>query len=169
MHLSIPDIVKATKKLSILPEWSEGDYYSEFRVPVEIGGVTYEGLDFRGKAGGSNPNQQVMFQLDYKPIGFTVGPLCRFDWRPQYPHVNIMKGPPDLKGRRFGFYETHFHDFELNWLVKEKRMRRDNLPIARPVEKDPETFEELTIVVERLFNIEGITDIPRPLWQPKLL
>lgn len=169
MTLSIPEIMNSIKQLSVSPEWGVRDNYSEFLVPLEIEGVTFQGLELRAKAYGSDPNKEVTFQIEYHPVGVKIGALSRFDWRPKSRHINKGVGPIELHYRKFELYETHFHDFDLNWLGHENRMRSGNLPVARPIDEDPNSFEELTILVENLFKVDGLKDISRPLWQLKLL
>jgi hypothetical protein len=60
---------------------------------------------------------------------------------------------------------SHIHPFELNWLPELGRMRAGNLMIARPLNPDPASYEELLAIVGKEFRISGLDRIERPSWR----
>jgi hypothetical protein len=103
----------------------------------------------------------VRFMLHYRPSNKAPMPLGRIDWRPLQPHTNPAGGPYSLTR----ISASHFHTFQLNWLEREGRMRTGNLPRAQPLNRDPETFEELLAFVGKEFRINNLKMIERPPWR----
>jgi hypothetical protein len=100
-----------------------------------------------------------MFQVEYQPGGpRSSQQLERLEWRAR--HTNPNYGPVDLRLRDFEC--THIHSFELNYLAKEKRMRSGNLELARPVEPEPENFEDFLALAEKLLRIKGLAELRLP-------
>ncbi len=78
-------------------------------------------------------------------------------------HTNKAIGPPELQMLRIS--ETHIHEFEHNWLPDEGRMRVGNLPVARPIRPDLQSFEEFLVFIGEAFRISGMQKVERPGWQ----
>jgi hypothetical protein len=83
MAHDLKELSNATKRLTIIPGWAEID--SEFLqivAPIEIEGVTIEGLQFRACARKRLPDEMITCQVEYHPNGEAGGPLARLEWRP---------------------------------------------------------------------------------------
>lgn len=86
--------------------------------------------------------------------------LARVDCHPRSPHTN-------QHWRKFGCPATidgsHVHRFEEN-----ARVGRDafhpvgNLPVAYPVEEEPQSFRDFVRLVGVVFAIAGLDDLPPP-------
>jgi hypothetical protein len=133
MELSLTEIVSAEKAFPGAPQWiPREDKWIEIVSPLDIAGVTIEGLRFRGAALQNRPDEAVTFQLEYIPPRANVrgGPLWRLEWRPVSPHDNKGVGPPEWRFRKQA--GSHHHPFTLNWDAQARLVRRGNLPIAVP-------------------------------------
>ena len=53
----------------------------------------------------------------------------------------------------------------IEWRPEFGRMRAGNLVIARPLNPDPTSYEELLAIVENEFRISGLDRIDRPGWR----
>lgn len=138
-----------------------------FDAPLAIGGVTEVGLVLHGGTYATYPDRNVTFELVVRNVGGVRRlKLARFDWRSiKGTHTNRV-GPPGLKGKRVP--ETHLHEFELNWLAAENRMRGGNLPVARPIVENPQTFEQVREFVGKSFRINNIELVTPPEWEYNL-
>lgn len=115
-----------TKDLPIKPAWVERDSDNlVLTSPVEIDGVAVEGLRFRLTAMRSMAEEAVTCQIEYHERRKIGGPFCRIDWKPVHCHDNKANGPVDLRHKRFTF-ETHHHQFEINWTYAASMVRRGN-------------------------------------------
>lgn len=129
---------------------------------LEIDGVIVEGLTLRMTSNRTMPDRKVTVQIEHKPPGSIVVPLCRLEWRPIRSHRNYQRGPKEFRLQEIE--GTHLHSFESNWLESEQRMLTDNLPIAIPISPDPEGFHQLLALVSKEFRIVNAADIPMPPW-----
>jgi hypothetical protein len=102
-------------------------------------------------------------QIQYQPTRGPCTPLARAEWRPTSVHTNKAVGPPELQMLRIS--ETHIHEFDLNWLPDKDRMREGNLPVARPIRPDLQSFEDFLVFVGKAFRISEIQKVERPSWQ----
>tara|TARA_R110000868_G_scaffold305573_7_gene566618 strand:+ start:5540 stop:6073 length:534 start_codon:yes stop_codon:yes gene_type:complete len=142
-----------------VPDASDGAI--NFLVPLDINGVTIEGLFLRGRAYESAPDRDVMFQLEITTGLRSRTPLRRVDWLPRSGrHKN-----PD-KGEILG---SHQHLFEPNWIEGEQRMRAGNLPWAEAIPATVSTYASLLDFTADQFRIQNITAVPQPEWSAKLL
>jgi len=153
------------KELSIDPDWKRRgkDEFARLVSPLDIGGITEQGLRFTASAHTYTPDRWVTFQIEYESIKFPRGvPFVRFEWRPRSPHNNKGLGPPEH--RNIPIKETHIHPFDLNWDHSETQVRKGNLPIAIPVTQSIETYQEALDYVENTFRIKGVSGISLPPW-----
>lgn len=123
--------------------------------------MTLEGLELRGGALQTTPDRAVTFHLQYYPAKGPCIPLARLDWRPFAPHTNPNVGEQAM----LRIEGSHLHGFDLNWMPEFGRMRTGNLPIARPLNPDPKTYEECLALVGREFTIGGLERVEMPPWQ----
>jgi hypothetical protein len=168
MALDLPSIVAAEKTLSVVPKWllRRHQDWLEVSAPLDISGVTVEGLYLRAQARQNLPEEAVTFQLEYRPppkVRLRGGPLWRIEWRPLSGHSNKGRGPPEL---RFKLQTgSHHHPFDLNWAEEPKAVRRGNLPIAVPFPADFEdTYDGLVAFVGQQFKIGNIGVVTTPPW-----
>ena len=168
MELGLDQIYEAEKNLSTTGQWVEADNQRlHLFVPLEIDGVVLEGLALRGRATKDRPDEEVMLQLEFPQAKRRERGIERVDWRPLHIHNNLGRGPAE-----FRFLQqsgSHHHVFELNWLAEENRMLAGNLPIARPLNEDPSSYESLLEFVNKSFRINDIGLIPPPPWEAFLL
>ncbi len=167
MIVDIREIIEGEKTLAAEIVWAPISAFDDgFEVPLNLGGVTLEGLRLRGKASRLVSDEDYMLQLEYCPVGRRVGGLDRIDWRPHHDHPNKGKGPDQY---RFKVIQgCHHHQFLLNWYEPENRMLSGNLPIAVPMEPKLMSQSELFAFAENWFKISKLSRCPVPKWQGNL-
>jgi hypothetical protein len=136
-------------------------------VPIDINGVTIEGLIFRATAMRTRPDENVTFQLEYTPpFGKTKGgAFARVEWKPLRPHNNKMIGPAEYQNLPQS--GTHNHDFFLNWDHSKSGVAKGLLPISTPVKPDL-LYDEIVAFVGKEFKISNINSLPKPEWSGTL-
>lgn len=151
MQRTLREIFLAKKHLAQTPVWrAEGRSFA-LSVPLEVDEITIEGLQLRGKARPNAPDSDVMLQLQIHPAGRRAIHLDRVCWKPRHAHNNGPDGPKEWRFREF--HCSHRHHFDLNWKVQLDEMESGNLPIAVPLEHDPERFEDLLALIDSWFRI----------------
>jgi hypothetical protein len=164
MTVDLPGLMAAQKTIAGRPKWERSDAtWFCLTGSLEIGGATVPGFELRGGAGQSQPDRAVRMQLQYQPARGPCVPMARAEWRPGSVHTNKAIGPSELQMLRIS--GTHIHDFDLNWLPEQDRMREGNLPVARPITPDLQSFEEFLVFVGQVFKISDIQKVERPSWQ----
>ena len=93
--------------------------------------------------------------------------IARIDARPEKPHTNIF-------WRRFGcppeIAASHHHPFAQNASIGRKAFDPyKNLPVAYPLDTEPEHLRDFLQVVEQAFKIEGLVNLPPPPTQGSLI
>jgi hypothetical protein len=158
-------LVEVEKTIGVPVSWTGPDAetgYIRFSVPLEVEGVTEAGLTLNGGAYLNYPDRHVTFELAIATARGRVR-LVRVDWRSlKGGHSNSPRCPGEWSGRRVP--ESHLHCFDLNWVEAEQRMRRGKLPYAKPLDSEPQSFEELKDSVGIQFRIKNIAVVPRPEW-----
>jgi hypothetical protein len=168
MALDLSTLVESEKTLPFQPDWAERDSEGLVIVcPLEIAGVTIEGLQFHATAKKRLPDEMVTFQIEYHPPGELGGPLCRLEWRPLSNHNNKGRGPVEWQNRLI--VGCHHHRFDLNLEYAEKELRQGNLPIAVPLASSPSTFDGLLVLVKKEFRVNNIELVEVPPWEPTLV
>lgn len=153
-------IVEEWKDIAGFVSWSEADPSDRamsFLVPLDVDGVTIEGLYLRGRCYEQSIDRDVLFQLELSPSDTrTRIPLMRAEWRPRSPqHKN-----PD----KVIIYGSHFHTFDANWLEQEQRMRTGNLPFAVEIQPEISDFSKLLDFTGKKFRISNMSAVPVPGW-----
>lgn len=164
MAETLRELVGAQKLIATAAEWARVGRCLELKLPLELDGLVEEQFFFRATALARLPDQQVTFQLEYHGANIPggTGPLCRFEWNPKKPHNNKGRGPAELRFiEQFG---SHFHAFEDNWSEATGALLRDNLPVARGVSQDIQSFSDCLQFVGNLFRIKNIDVIKTPEW-----
>ena len=171
----LPPLIDAVKTLSSTPKWAEQEDQFTFTVALDIDGITQMGLRLRGKCSRDFPDKNITFQIEYIFRGrVKPAPVTRIDWRPLHPHQNRNIGP--AQWRLQSFHCSHIHPFSENheWMVGNGLPLADNikqnLPIAMPLDNEPDGFKSLVTMVGKSLKIEGVDVIPVPPWKaPRLL
>ncbi|GJD73111.1 hypothetical protein CFIICLFH_1336 [Methylobacterium goesingense] len=93
--------------------------------------------------------------------------ICRVDVRPAAPHINKhwrrFGGPSEING-------SHVHQFSDNATLGRKAFDPfGNLPQAVPLHTEPDHLRDFLQVVERAFNVDGLTTLHPPPTQESLL
>lgn len=122
------------------------------------------GVELRGTSFIDRPNEHVGFQLLADIRGETYR-ITRVDWRPRAPHTN-KKGTSDIKGTTVW---TSIHHFERNAALGLSVMQNNNLPIALPIEPEPDDFEALLRYIGDTLSLTNAHEIPVPRWSKSLL
>lgn len=164
---SVKEIFLADKAIGFFPGWSRPEAetdYIWFDAPIEIGGVAETGLVLHGGCFAHRPDCHVSLELR---IARTPGrhciPIERFDWRSlEGGHSNPRKPRSEWSGRRVS--ETHLHDFWLNWSEAEQRMRLGGLTMAREIQENVQTFQDVRAFVGNRLRINNIDVVQAPEW-----
>lgn len=163
-------VAAATKELAYIPsEWSESPYKNSTRLelvlPLRIDSVVQASVALRCSCLKEQPDRNLMMQVEIEPVGQRRIPIERFEWRPLAGHTNKV-GPLELRFREF---ETHIHLFNDNAEIGPDAFQPyRNLPVARPVEPDPNSFQEALAVCAERLKIVNATSIPEPHWQYRM-
>ncbi|MGD0187014.1 MAG: hypothetical protein ABSC25_17430 [Roseiarcus sp.] len=160
--------IAAEKTLSATPEWFVQDSeWLGFSCPLDVDHVTISGYRICGKAMLCQADQHVILQMENHTPSGRGGAITRIEWRPMNYHNNKGLGPLEYRFREIRC--SHLHPFDLNWTLDAKAVRRGHLPIALPINPDPENFREFLALVGREFRIRDIQRVGTPPGQPQLI
>jgi hypothetical protein len=161
------DLLAAPKSLGSEPEWrTDGDKLT-LAAPIEIDGVTEEGLQLRGSALLRHEMREVTLGLVYLPGGETGGMFERIDAWPLHEHANKGHGPSALRFRTFLVGETHHHGLENNRHLPIEQLLND-LPVAERIDPQPNSWRALMRHASKAWNFEPDLMLTSPPWQPDL-
>jgi hypothetical protein len=164
MEVDLGALFDSEKFFPAPPQWRRRDR-NAFRLvsPLDVEGVTIEGLTFRATAITIRPDESVTFQLEYKsPRQSKGGPFARYEWRPLRGHNNKQIGPVELRNKvQRG---SRLHDFWLNWKHSPPAVRKGHLPLSVPCE-EPASFEAAVAFVGKAFRISLIEWVQTPPWE----
>jgi hypothetical protein len=168
MAIDIPEFCMADKELSLTPDWTVWDSeWLSFAVPLEVKGATLAGFRLLGRTMLRHPDKHVVCQLAHHPMTDQGGAISRMEWRPFTGHNNMGRGPREFRHREIT--GSHQHCFDLNWRVDQKAVRRGILPLAVPIDPDPQNFREFLALVGKEFRISNIQRIGVPPWEASLV
>lgn len=171
MRIDLEAIFSAEKALPIEPSWKRraDDPWLRLVSPVDIEGVTIEGVQFGASCNLELPDQTVAFQLEYFPPSRSPrgGPICRIDWLPLSAHNNKGAGPEEF--RHMLIRGSHHHPFEVNWAHAPAKLRKGILPIALPIVESLTSFTEALAFAGKEFRINNVSSVPVPPWERALL
>lgn len=168
--MDLAEIFHAEKLLPLQPLWmKEANDRLALVSPLDVDGITLEGLRLRVTAIVTRIDECVTAQVEYVPPKRDVrgGALARIEWKPLKGHNNKNVGPLEL--RNIVQYGSHHHSFDLNWNQQAAKLRSGNLPISVPLDPDPINFKALVDLIGQEFRIRNIDWIELPQWQPNLL
>jgi hypothetical protein len=158
--------VTTSKTLAVPIAWTTEGRNFRFQVPIDIDGITELGLTLIGRASTAVPDRHVSLNLAYRTPEGAGGTFERLDWRPIDVHRNRGDTKPELALKEI--CGTHHHPWALNeHLSMEEAL--DYLPVAEPVQPEPTTWAELLLFAARVWNIDGLSELPLPPWEPSLL
>lgn len=166
MSTPFKTLVESDKLIAGAPIWVDKhkdakDDQKRLVASLRMGGRVFQGLELVGRARLGLQNRYTSFSLIYLPTDNRRDAvrLCRIDWRPLTPHVNIHPNtPPGLIGDIDG---THHHAFHLNWSEKSNAPLKA-LPIAEEITPDYQSYKELLDGVAGLFRIANAPALPSP-------
>lgn len=171
MVVNLEELFNAEKTFSIRPDWkkSANDGWLRLVVPLDIDGVTVEGLRLGMYCRQSMPDQSVTLQVEYFPPKRSAkgGPLCRIEWRPMRPHNNKGMGPQEFQFLPIS--GCHHHSFDLNWRHAQRQVQKGGLPIAVPIGVNLTTFDEVLAFAGNEFRIKDLASVSPPPWEKNLL
>lgn len=156
------DALHAPKALASVPRWKlDGRGQFRLQAPLMVDGIVREGLYLLGRAPESTPGRDVAFMLCNGESKAKSIVIDRIDWKPTASHANRNIGPEDL---RFLVIDgSHRHVFDDN-LTSTGELRSGNLPVARPLEENLNTFGRLVALAEVVYNIVSLGELAPPLW-----
>lgn len=181
-------IVVAPKSLFGWPSWSEGPMYRESRKQAAEAGrlplfsdlalrsemiitvsdssdIAMEDVRIRIVVWRNRPMEDVTATFE---IHDSVRWVCvsRVDVAPPAPHTNRYWRqyhlPPEING-------SHIHTCEDNARIgADAFVPVGNLPNARALDTEPQSFREICAAIGMHFNISGLGDLPAPDWNGSL-
>ena len=156
------------KTLSSRPAWREdGSGWQESRPGLQVSGVGVAGLFLRLRVPERIPEHGLVAQLELQTkTGGAVERLARIEWRAS--HLNAGRGPEHLRFTAI-HDRTHYHAFHFNYVEADDRMLAGNLPVAEPLEPEPETPRQFLSLVRQTLMIRDLDSITLPSVQGKLL
>jgi hypothetical protein len=165
MAADLVEIFNADKTFPMRPAWKIRDAeWFQLTSPLDINGVTIEGLRFTGSAMRARPEESVSFQLEFHPPRRQTrgGPMARIEWLAMQDHFNKQRGPKEHWNRQIT--GTHHHPFKVNWDDNQGSVRRGELPIAVEVRPEP-TYAQILVFVGEQFRISPIEWVGMPEWE----
>jgi hypothetical protein len=182
-------IVAAPKNLFYWPFWSEGPMYRESRrQAVEAGrlplvsniasrsemlinvsdnnDIALEDVRLRIAVWNNRPMEDVTSTFEiYDSVRWVC--VSRIDLNPATPHPNRYWRrfglPPEING-------SHIHGCEDNVRIgPDAFLATGNLPNARALDREPQSFKEICVMVGEHFNVSGLQDLTAPDWNRSLL
>lgn len=166
--MDIPTLFALPKVIVAPPVWRRrAPRHLTLVTPLDVGGITTEGLIFRIQGLLAIPNRSITFQLEAEGLRAKTAALSRLEWKPIKPHNNKGLGPVEWRFRDQP--GTHLHGFMMNWSENERFVKKLNLPIALPVAAEPKSFADALALAGEEFRISGLELIEPPQWEPDLL
>jgi hypothetical protein len=144
----------------------ETERYQLHVLLADTSGASIEGAALRIMVWRHRPMQDMTATLE---ATHQMKPVClaRLDVAPSGVHINRFwrrfKCPPTIEG-------SHFHPFEQNALVGRSAFDpSENLPVAVPVDPEPQSFRDFVKVIGSVFNISETEKLPTPPAQESML
>jgi hypothetical protein len=168
--MMLPTLFFCPKTIPYTPQWTapdEEDGHMRVVAPLDIEGVTESGLTLKCTAYKHMVDFNVSFEIAVNGLdGVRRIRLGRVDWK------SIRGGHSNKRGHCKGSAwdgkrvpESHYHGFEMNYVVAEERMKKGGkLPCAEPITEPLQTFEEARRFAGIKFNINNIDVVPLPSW-----
>ena len=147
--------------------WQSGNRNGalEIRAALENRGILISGVSLFLRCRKDRPDEMVSIGLT---IETSYGPKCfaRVDWR-QAPHVNQSALCGHLLHVDAG--RTHIHRPDLyGETVEPIEYLKQNLPAAVSLDPVPGSFGDLLDTAGTLLNVDNLTEVQTPPWEPRL-
>jgi hypothetical protein len=162
-------LLAAEKTLSSPIAWVEDEPGNlRFNRALDIDGVTEASFILFGRAVASLPDRHVVLGLRWADAMGRGGHFDRLDWKPMDAHNNKGLGPPEF--RHVVVEGTHHHRLADNAALAMglAQAMRENLPVAVPVEPEPD-WPDFLAEAARRWRIHDLVNTPVPPWQYDLL
>jgi hypothetical protein len=169
----IADILRQNKELLLdRVAWARRERIGydelELTAPIAINGVLRDGLQARISCRSDMVECDVHAQLQvYVPAIGSYAHVQRVEWRPNRPHTNTgnANAPANLRFKKF--YDR-WYEFGLNRRLGMDGLRQTTPMIAQAL---PEigTFNELLAFLEQVWKVSGVSRVPIPPWQDRLI
>lgn len=166
MSIHLKELAASKKSIPLFPDWDEEGNSLSWISPLDMDGVTVEGLQIRMTAHLLLPDEAVVAQPEFRPPAVRSQQLIRVEWKPLRPHNNKNRGPSEWRLKQFRC--THEHRFEDNWHEPDNRMLAGNLPIAVPIQ-DVDSYKKFLDICCKSLNVENMSLVPLPPWRPRML
>ncbi len=155
------------KRVVGIGSWQSGnrDGALEIRASLENQGILISGVSLFLTCREDRPDEMVSIGLT---IETPFRPKCfaRVDWR-QAPHVNQSALCGDLQFIDAG--RTHVHRPDLyGENVEPIEYLKQNLPAAVSLDPVPGSFADLLDTAGTLLNVDNLTEVQTPPWEPRL-
>lgn len=129
---------------------------------AQTGGLGLEGVRLRITAKPFNRNQEVTATLEV-PGGRNGVTIARIDAWPLDPHGNVNREHRKMLNVPALIVGSHSHRFDDNARIgMDAFLPSWNLPIARELDRNIQSFRQFLAVVETEFRITGLSDFPAP-------
>jgi hypothetical protein len=165
---ALTNFLAANKALAMPVTWVTDDRGNfRFSRPLDVDGVTEESLLLFGRAVPTLPGRAVTLGLSWVDATGAGGHFDRLDWRPMDDHNNRGHGPPAL--RHVPQAGSHHHRLADNGSLAMGLAQaiRENLPVAVPLDPDPDWPGFLAEAASR-WRIHDLVTAPTPPWQYEL-
>jgi hypothetical protein len=139
----------------------------ELTAPIAVGGVIRDGLQARISCRSDMAEQDVHAQLQvYVPAIGHYAHVQRVEWRPNAPHTNGGNAPAKL---RFKMFYDRWYEFSLNRRLGRAALRQTGRMIAQPLPQEVGAFNELLALLEQVWKVSGVSRLPMPPWEDRIL
>jgi hypothetical protein len=139
----------------------------ELTAPVAIEGVLRDRLQSRISCRSDLPDSDVHAQLQlYVPALSGYAHVQRVEWRPNGSHTNGGKAQASL---RFKTFQDRWYEFGVNRRLGIVGLRQTGTMIAQALPHEIGTFNELLAFLEQVWKVSGVTRVPIPPWEDRLV
>lgn len=133
---------------------------------LENGDGLIQNASFHARCSARMPDELVRLMLLTIDASGKERCFARVEWRSS-PHPNLKAVCGEFRGLSAG--RTHYHDPCLHrGLSLDEFFGVNDLPIAVPIDPEPETYRELLEIAAGLLHIENLRELEEPPWQPLL-
>jgi len=143
------------------PESNRGNFL-RLNAAISIDGVLQEGLNFYGRTTIDTPDRNVTLGMAFTSLSGRGVQLYRAEWRPISGHNNRGFGPQDLQ--HVEQTSSHCHDLVRNKELGGDIWRVRGLPLALPIQPEPQTFSAFLEFVGETLNLLNVSSVPEPPW-----
>jgi hypothetical protein len=139
----------------------------EMTAPVATSGVLRDGLQARISCRSDLPDCDVHAQLQvYAPALSGYAHVQRVEWKPNGPHTNGANAPAKL---RFKTFHDRWYEFGVNRRLGIIGLRQTGNMIAQALPYKIGTFNELLAFLEQVWKVSGLSRVPIPPWEDRLV